>query len=26
MINGIGKDEVRHRIKQTPFKSIEEAV
>jgi len=26
MINGIGKDEVRHRIKQTPFKSIEKAV
>jgi len=26
MINGIGKDEVRHRIKQTPFKSIEETV
>ncbi|MFP3316715.1 MAG: transposase [Caldivirga sp.] len=26
MINGIGKDELRHRIKQTPFKSIEEAV
>jgi len=26
MINGIGEDEVRHRIKQTPFKSIEEAV
>jgi IS605 OrfB family transposase len=26
MINGIGKDEVRHRIKQTPFKSIEEAI
>jgi hypothetical protein len=26
MINGIGKDEVRHRIKQTPFRSIEEAI
>ena len=26
MINGIGRDEVRHRIKQTPFKSIEKAV
>ena len=26
MINGIGKDELRHRIKQTPFKSIEKAV
>jgi transposase len=26
MINGIGKDEVRHRIKQTPFKAVEEAV
>jgi transposase, IS605 OrfB family, central region len=26
MIDGIGKDELRHRIKQTPFKSIEEAV
>jgi IS605 OrfB family transposase len=26
MINGIGKDEVRHRIKQTPFKSVEEAI
>ena len=26
MINGIGRDELRHRIKQTPFKSIEEAV
>jgi IS605 OrfB family transposase len=26
MINGIGKDELRHRIKQTPFKSIEEAI
>jgi IS605 OrfB family transposase len=26
MINGIEKDELRHRIKQTPFKSIEEAV
>jgi len=26
MINGIGEDEVRHRIKQTPFKSIEKAV
>jgi len=26
MINGIGEDELRHRIKQTPFKSIEEAV
>jgi len=26
MINGIGRDELRHRIKQTPFKSIEKAV
>ena len=26
MINGVGKGELRHRIKQTPFKSIEEAV
>jgi Transposase and inactivated derivatives len=26
MIDGIEKDELRHRIKQTPFKSIEEAV
>jgi len=26
MIDGIGKDELRHRIKQTPFKSIEKAV
>jgi IS605 OrfB family transposase len=26
MINEIEKDELRHRIKQTPFKSIEEAV
>jgi len=26
MINGIGKDELRHRIKQTPFKSVEEAI
>ena len=26
MIDGIGKGELRHRIKQTPFKSIEEAV
>ncbi|PLC65873.1 hypothetical protein B7L70_10000 [Vulcanisaeta sp. EB80] len=26
MINGIGKDELRHRIKQTPFKAVEEAV
>ena len=26
MINGIGKNELRHRIKQTPFKSIEKAV
>jgi len=26
MINGIGKDEVRHRIKQTPFKALEKAV
>jgi len=26
MINGIGKDELRHRIKQTPFKSIEKAI
>ena len=26
MINGIGKDEVRHRIKQTPFKAVEKAV
>jgi len=26
MINEIGKNEVRHRIKQTPFKSIEKAV
>jgi transposase, IS605 OrfB family, central region len=26
MINGVSKGELRHRIKQTPFKSIEEAV
>ena len=26
MINGIGRDELRHRIKQTPFKSIEKVV
>jgi IS605 OrfB family transposase len=26
MIDGIEKDELRHRIKQTPFKSIEKAV
>jgi IS605 OrfB family transposase len=26
MINGIEKDELRHRIKQTPFKSVEEAI
>jgi len=26
MIDRIGEDELRHRIKQTPFKSIEEAV
>jgi len=26
MIEDVGKDELRHRIKQTPFKSIEEAV
>ncbi|MFP3296474.1 MAG: zinc ribbon domain-containing protein [Vulcanisaeta sp.] len=26
MIDGIEKDELRHRIKQTPFKNIEEAV
>ncbi len=26
MINGVSKDELRHRIKQTPFKSIEKAV
>jgi IS605 OrfB family transposase len=26
MISDVGKDELRHRIKQTPFKSIEEAV
>jgi len=26
MISGIGKDELRHRIKQTPFKSIEKVV
>ena len=26
MINGVSKDELRHRIKQIPFKSIEEAV
>jgi len=26
MINGMGKGELRHRIKQTPFKSIEKAV
>jgi len=26
MINGIGKDEVRHRIKQTPFKAVERAI
>jgi transposase len=26
MIDGIGKDELRHRIKQTPFKAVEKAV
>jgi len=26
MINGIRRDELRHRIKQTPFKALEEAV
>jgi transposase len=26
MIDGIGKDELRHRIKQTPFKAVERAV
>jgi IS605 OrfB family transposase len=26
MIDGIGKDELRHRIKQTPFKALEKAV
>jgi transposase len=26
MISDVGKDELRHRIKQTPFKSIEKAV
>jgi hypothetical protein len=26
MIDGIEKDELRHRIKQTPFKAVEEAV
>jgi IS605 OrfB family transposase len=26
MIDGIGKDELRHRIKQTPFKNIEKAI
>jgi IS605 OrfB family transposase len=26
MINGIEKDELRHRIKQTPFKALEKAV
>jgi IS605 OrfB family transposase len=26
MINVIGKDEVRHRIKQTPFKAVERAI
>jgi IS605 OrfB family transposase len=26
MIDGIGKDELRHRIKQTPFKALEEVV
>jgi IS605 OrfB family transposase len=26
MIDGIGKDELRHRIKQTPFKALEETV
>jgi len=26
MINGVGKGELRHRIKQTPFKKLEEAV
>jgi IS605 OrfB family transposase len=26
MINGVGKGELRHRIKQTPFKAVEEAV
>jgi len=26
MINGVGKGELRHRIKQTPFKALEKAV
>ena len=26
MIDGIGKDELRHRIKQTPFKALEKAI
>jgi transposase len=26
MINGVGKGELRHRIKQTPFKAVERAV
>jgi len=26
MIDGIGKDELRHRIKQTPFKKLERAI
>jgi len=26
MINGVGKGELRHRIKQTPFKSIEKTI
>jgi len=26
MINGVGKGELRHRIKQTPFKAVEKAV
>jgi IS605 OrfB family transposase len=26
MINGVSKDELRHRIKQIPFKAVEEAV
>ncbi len=26
MISGIGRDELRHRIKQTPFKALEKAV
>jgi hypothetical protein len=26
MINGVWKDELRHRIKQTPFKAVEKAV